>query len=118
MRYKMRRERAGQRLSSYPETAFERDTISSLSKQRTIELDPMGEEAAQERTGSGAVEPEEIMDFATALDPTMDPRDRERRIEAMANNVDSWDDVDLPDFQTDSTDYGTSAGSSKTSKFG
>jgi len=118
MRYKMRRERAKQRLSSYPETVDERDTISSLSNQRTFELDPLGEEAAQERIGSGSAEPEEIMDFATALDPAMDPKDRVKRIETMANNVDSWDDIDLPEFQTDSTDYGTSAGSSsKTSRF-
>jgi len=118
MRYKMRRERANQRLSSYPETADERDTISGLSRQRTFELDPLSEEAAQERIGSGSVEPGEVMDFATALNPAMNSKDHARRIEAMANNVDSYD-IELPEFQTDSAEYSTSAGSSsKTSKFG
>ena len=120
MRFKMRRERASQRLASYPETVDERDTISSLSKQRTVELDPMGEEAAQERVNSGLLlEEEEVMDFATALNPAMSPSDRAKRIEAMASSTDNWDDVDLPEFQTDSTDFGTSAGSSsKNSKSG
>lgn len=119
MRFRMRRQRAKQRHSSYPETLDERDETSTLSKQRTIELDPLSEDAAQERIGSGAIEPEETIDFATALDPAMSPAGRVKRIEALASNVDDWDDVEMPEFQTDSTDYHTSAGSSsKTSRAG
>jgi hypothetical protein len=121
MRYKMRKDRYKERHPSHTPT-FELDDQADLESGtleyvRTAETaDPLGEDA-RERVGSGTVEEGSAIDFATALNPTLGSSEaRARQIEAMANNVDHWDDIDLPDFQTS---IGTSAkSSSKDSKMG
>jgi hypothetical protein len=121
MRYKMRKDRYKERHPSYTPNleAEEQGDLESgtLDYVRTTEIaDPLGEDA-RERLGSGSMEEGSAIDFATALNPTRaSPEERARQVEAMANNVDHWDDIDLPDFQTS---IGTSANSSpKDSKIG
>lgn len=119
MRYKMRRELFNAPHSSFAATTGpdeEAEMGSSLRRRETADLDPLSEEA-QERSASVPLEGDAI-DFETALHPTMTARsDRIQRIKAMAmaKHIDSWDDIDLPEFQSSSLG-GSSIPSSKDSR--
>lgn len=108
MRYKMRRERFDAAHDSFAATSAPDEEAdlglgTSLTRRETAEVDPLGEEA-RERIGSKPFDNDDTtaIDFETALNPSMSHPDKIRRIKAMARHVDTWDDIDLPEFQTTS----------------
>jgi len=76
-----------------------------LTRNQTVEHDPFSEDA-RERTFSGTIE-NHTVDFATALKPSfrsLTHSEKVRKVSAMASSSDdSYDDIDLPNFQTGNT---------------